>query len=211
MKTLRYLGISLLVLLVDQGVKVWVKKTMYLGEEQPLLGDFLSLYFAENNGFAFGLTLTEIFAKLGIAFSPVLGKLILSVFSLIAITGLIFVLKKFSHHKSALPFFIAVIIGGAMGNIIDRIFYGAIFSSINLYEGGLLQGQVVDMFVLNFGEGSYSSPIFNIADVAISLGILIILIFQKRFLRKNDRLTSESTSESSPVIDPNGTSSTDLG
>lgn len=207
MKTLRYLGISLLVLLVDQWVKIWVKKTMYLGEEIPLIGDVFSLYFAENNGFAFGLTLTEIFSKADIAVSPYLGKLILSIFSLIAITGLILVLKKFAHHKSLLPFFIAVIIGGAMGNIVDRLFYGVFFSSINLYEGGLFHGQVVDMFVLNFGNGNHSSPIFNIADVAISLGILIILLFQKRFLRRNERLSGESL----PKPEPTGTSPEDLG
>lgn len=192
MKTLRYLGISLFVLLIDQGVKVWVKKNMYLGEELPFIGESFSLYFAENNGFAFGLTLTEIFSKADIVLSPYLGKLILSVFSLLAIVGLIAVLRSFSNHKSLLPVFIAIIIGGALGNIIDRTFYGVFFSSINLYEGGLLQGQVVDMFVLNLNGEGFSSPIFNIADVAISIGILVILLFQKQFMKRNTRLSTES-------------------
>ncbi len=192
MKTLRYLGISLIVLLIDQGVKVWVKKNMYLGEEMPFIGDSFSLYFAENNGFAFGLTLTEIFSKADIVLSPYLGKLILSVFSLLAIVGLIAVLRSFSKHKSLLPVFIAIIIGGALGNIIDRTFYGVFFSSINLYDGGLLQGQVVDMFVFNLNGEGFSSPIFNVADVAISIGILFIRLFQKQFMKRNTRLSTES-------------------
>jgi len=165
---------------------------MYLGEEIPLLGDWLNLYFAENNGFAFGLTLSEISEGIGVNLSPYTGKLILSLFSLFAILGLFFVLKKFSKHKSLLPVFIAIILGGATGNIIDRLFYGVIFASNNLYEGGLFQGQVVDMFIFNFGDGGLSSPIFNIADVAISLGIICILIFQNKFQARHERLSKPS-------------------
>lgn len=191
----RYLSISLGVLLLDQWVKVSVKNSMYLGEEIPLLGNWLSLYFAENNGFAFGLTLSEISEGLGMSLSPYTGKLILSIFSLLAILGLVFVLKKFSKHKSLLPVFIAIILGGATGNIIDRLFYGVIFASNNLYEGGLFQGQVVDMFIFNFGDGGYTSPIFNIADVAISLGIISILIFQNKFQARHERLSKPATVE----------------
>ncbi|MEM6801410.1 MAG: signal peptidase II [Bacteroidota bacterium] len=194
----RYLSISLVVVALDQWVKVSVKKSMYLGEEISLLGDFFSLYFAENNGFAFGLTLSELSEKLGFMLPAQHGKLILSIFSLLAIGGLFWVLKKFARHKSALPYFIALILGGALGNIIDRLFYGVIFSSINLYEGGLFHGQVVDMFIFNFGPSGFSSPIFNLADMAISFGIICILLFQKRFQKRHERLSMSSRAEGKP-------------
>ena len=90
-----------------------------------------------------------------------------------------------------MPFFLALILGGAVGNIIDRVFYGVWFSGMNWYEGGLFHGRVVDMFYLDFYEGEIWGmnvnllPVFNIADLAISIGIITVIVFQRRFFRRH--------------------------
>ena len=181
-----YVLLIFLIVLVDQVTKVAIKLNMYLGEEINLLGNWFKVYFAENNGFAFGMTFSDILYDWGIYLTPESGKFLLTILSLIAVLGLGWVMYKFSDHKSPMPIFIAFILGGAIGNIIDRVFYGLVFAPINTYEGGLFQGQVVDMFFFSFGESGHYSPIFNLADLSITLGIVVILIFQGKFIRKHE-------------------------
>lgn len=192
MKARRYLSLSLAVVLCDQLIKICTKLNMSPGQEYLLLGDWIKLYFIENNGFAFGLTLADIFARIGISLSAETSKFILTGFSLFAVVLLVVVLIKYARHHSRLPFFIALIVGGAIGNIIDRVFYGLVFGSLNTYPGGFFQGQVVDMFLIDMGANSYASPIFNLADAAIAIGIVAILLFQGRFMRTHENALAKS-------------------
>ena len=205
---------------------------MNLGDEIPVIGELFKIHFIENKGAAFGMTITNLVSPLGLEVSDETGKLILSIFSLIALVFIGVFLYRLASHKSPLPYFVALIFGGAMGNIIDRTLYGMIFKSINNYEGGFLHGRVVDMFYFDiwkgylpdwipFMGGEYYSfwPIFNIADSAISVGIIVILIFQGRFFRMHENAieaeegivesssstvdSPSPTTEAGPAVQPN--------
>jgi signal peptidase II len=198
-RTVKFFLIALGIVALDQTVKLLVKLNMSIGDSIPVIGDFFRIYFIENKGAAFGLTVTHLAGGLGIEMSEETGKLILSLFSLAAVVAIGVVLYRLADHQSPLPYFVAMIFGGAIGNIVDRTFYGLWFSSINEYEGGLLHGRVVDMFFFDLWDGQIpawvpliggdytSTPIFNIADSAISVGIVIILIFQGRFFRMDEK------------------------
>lgn len=189
-----------LIILMDQIVKLIVKMNMVIGQEFKVLGDWFKIHFIENPGAAFGLTIANVYeAFLGIftenpELSDHTAKLILTFFSLFAVGFIIYYLYTLKDNKTALPVFVSLILGGAIGNIIDRVFYGTWFAEMNDYEGGLFHGRVVDMFYLDIWQGYMPSwfpfigneyysfwPIFNIADAAISVGIVAIIIFQKRF------------------------------
>jgi signal peptidase II len=187
-----------LILLVDQILKIWVKTHMEIGQEIHLLGNWGILHFIENNGMAFGMEMGG---------RP--GKLVLSVFRIAAIFGIGWFLHSLIVKKANLGLILAVsaIMAGAIGNIIDSAFYGLIFSeSFNqpavLFppEGGystFLHGKVVDMFyfpIINTHWPSWSPykpgesfvffrPVFNIADSAITCGVISIILFQKKMFR----------------------------
>ncbi|MBV1887955.1 MAG: lipoprotein signal peptidase [Urechidicola sp.] len=202
-----------IILLIDQIVKIYIKTHFYYGESINILGfDWAQIQFVENNGMAWG---TEFGGKT--------GKLFLTIFRLFAIVGIGYWLHT-SIKKSAsrlLLFAIALIFAGAMGNIIDSVFYGVIFDastrtdiatlfSENNYET-LFHGKVVDMFYFPFirdgifpswipfigGEKfTFFNAIFNVADFAISCGVGILVVFNKRVFPKeieSDRLTSDET------------------
>ncbi|MDO9341473.1 MAG: lipoprotein signal peptidase [Bacteroidales bacterium] len=188
----------LLILFVDQVLKIWVKTHMEIGQEIHLFGNWGILHFIENNGMAFGM---EMGGKA--------GKFILSIFRIIAILGIGWFLSSLINKKATLGLILAVsaILAGAIGNLIDSTFYGIIFSeSFNqpavLFppEGGyssFLHGKVVDMFyfpVINTHWPDWSPikpgesfvffrPVFNIADSAITCGVISIILFQKRMFR----------------------------
>jgi len=186
--------IIFLVLLADQALKIWVKTHMYLGQDYHITNWFY-IHFTENPGMAFGLE-----------FGGVWGKIALSLFRLVAIGALIFWLRtliKSSAFGVAITS-VSLILAGAIGNMIDSLFYGIAFSdslgrvaTVFPAEGGyapLLQGKVVDMFYfplytgtlpdwIPFWGGDYFiffRPIFNLADSAITAGVLLLLIFQKK-------------------------------
>jgi signal peptidase II len=188
----------LMILLVDQVLKIWVKTHMEIGQEIHLFGNWGILHFIENNGMAFGM---EMGGK------P--GKFILSLFRVIAIFGIGWFLSSLINKKASLGLILAIsaIMAGAIGNIIDSAFYGIIFSeSFNqpavLFppEGGyssFLHGKVVDMFyfpVINTHWPQWSPikpgesfvffrPVFNIADSAITCGVISIILFHKKMFR----------------------------
>lgn len=187
-----------LILIADQILKIWVKTHMVIGEERSLFGSWGMIHFIENNGMAFGM---EMGGKA--------GKFILSIFRLIAIFGIAWFLNSLISKKANLGLILAVsaIIAGAIGNIIDSAFYGIIFTesfhqpAVLFPPGGgystFLLGRVVDMLyfpVINttwpdwspFRPGEsfiFFRPVFNIADSAITCGVISILIFQKRMFR----------------------------
>jgi len=188
----------LLILIADQILKIWVKTHMRIGDEIHMFGNWGLLHFIENNGMAFGM---EMGGK------P--GKLLLSIFRIIAIFGIGWFLNSLIKRRINLGLILAVsaIFAGAVGNIIDSAFYGMIFSesytqpAILFPPGGgyssFLHGRVVDMFyfpVINTTWPEWSPikagesfvffrPVFNIADSAITCGVLTILLFQKRMFR----------------------------
>jgi signal peptidase II len=216
----RYLLVAVSVIALDQAVKTTVKLTMFIGQEIPLVGSLFKLHFIENNGAAFGMTLSHLLGGL----SEDTGKLLLSLFSVAAVPVIIYVLYKSSNVGNRLPLYIALILGGAVGNIIDRVFYGMLFESMNRYEGGFMFGQVVDMFFLDIYQGPlpewlpiwggsdvYLWPVFNVADAAIFCGIVAILFNQNVYF--SDTLPqasatalpappAESPVESAPTTPP---------
>lgn len=195
MKFRRYIWLAMAITAIDQIVKVVVKLNMLPGESWPIWRDSFRITFVENNGFAFGLTLSDLMARIGWDLTSEVAKLWLSLVSILALAALVYSLWRFSQHRSPLPWFLAVVIGGALGNVLDRIFYGAIFQDINTYTGGLLHGRVVDMFFIDPAPGLFSAPIFNVADVAISLGVIVLLIFQGKFQKIHRRNVAASLSD----------------
>lgn len=186
-----------LVLVIDQLVKYQIKTTMTIGESIPVFGNWFFIRFIENPGMAFGL---DIPGKL--------GKPALTIFRILAVIAIGWYLNKLVREKvhTGLILCVALIFAGAMGNIIDSVFYGLLFSESNYFQvatmfppdGGyapLLYGKVVDMLYFPVIQGTWPDwiprvggqelvffrPIFNLADTSISVGIAVILVFQKRF------------------------------
>ncbi len=197
----KYFLVALAVVVVDQVVKVLVKTHFEYREAMPILGDFLKFQFIENKGAAFGLTIHRLLGNIGIEMSEETSKLSLTVFSILAVGAIGYMLFRLSKHKSPLPLYLALIFGGAIGNIIDRTFYGLFFAEINNYEGGLFFGRVVDYIYFDVYDGPWPGwvpfvgensrlflwPIFNVADAAISVGIVVILIFQGKFFKLHEK------------------------
>ena len=184
---------AFILILIDQIIKIWIKTHMFLGQEYVLFNWFI-IHFTENNGMAFGLE-----------FGGYLGKKLLTIFRIIVVVfGIKYIisLNKETFTNGAL-IALGLIIGGAIGNIIDSSFYGLIFNdsynniaSFFPESGGyssFLHGKVVDMLYFplintHFPQwfpfwGSehfiFFRPVFNIADAGISIGIFMILLFYR--------------------------------
>jgi signal peptidase II len=194
--------IVLLALTFDQILKIWIKTTMMLGEEINVIGNWFILHFTENNGMAFGME-----------FGGNTGKIILTLFRIIAIGGLIWYLVHLNKTKAPKGYVISIsfILAGAIGNIIDSVFYGMIFNdSFNQVasmfpEGGgytgVLRGKVVDMLYFPVLKGNFPDwfpfkasepfiffrPVFNIADSCVTIGVMLILLFQRKFFQSEEK------------------------
>lgn len=202
-KLTKSLIIVFLVLFVDQLVKILVKTNMFLGEEYLVAGHWFRIHFVENNGMAFG-----------IEFAGNYGKIFLSVFRIVAVTGIGWYLLKLVKRDDVPMGFVAcvaLIFAGAIGNIIDSAFYGLIFNEsygqvAQLFPAGggyssFLHGKVVDMLYFPMLSGRYPDwfplwggqeflffrPVFNIADSSITVGILSIMLFYRRLFSRLDQ------------------------
>lgn len=188
---------------------------MTIGQDFNILGNKFLIHFIENPGMAYGME-----------FGGEYGKLFLTVFRIIAVSGIGYGLHYMIKNKYNRGFIlnVALIFAGAFGNIIDSVFYGVIFSESTFYEkavlfpeaggyGSILHGKVVDMLYFPLIEGTFPSwlpvwggepflffrPVFNVADSAISIGVFLILIFQKRYFK--EEIDEKSTPHSEILED----------
>lgn len=188
--------IILLILTLDQLSKFWVKTHMFIGQEYIVIPHWFRIHFIENEGMAFGM-------KLGIP----AGKLILSLFRIVAVIAIGWYLVKTIRRNENLlkSSILALIFAGAAGNIIDSTIYGLLFTESTYYQvatfspgqgyAPLLYGKVVDMLYFPLIDTTLPSwiplmggenfvffrPVFNIADSSITVGVLLLLIFHKKF------------------------------
>jgi signal peptidase II len=171
-------AIVLFVLLLDQWLKYWIKHNMVLGEEITMAGSWFYLHFVENNGMAFGLE-----------FGGQTGKILLTVFRiLLVIFGIYYLIKiiKKGEHNGFIVC-VSLIIAGALGNIIDSVFNAIWYPDLNEYTGSWFEGRVIDMLyfpIIKTDSFIFFSPVFNIADGAISTGVIAMIIFQNKFFQK---------------------------
>ncbi len=192
----------ILLLIIDQIIKFAVKLNMTLGESIPVFGDWFRICFVENNGMAFGMQ-----------FGGDFGKILLTLFRVILIGFIIYYINKVLLKKNDTPTGVLVgvslVLTGAVGNVIDCIFYGQIFSASSygmlaefLPSGGgyapLMMGKVVDMFYFPLIESTFPDwlpiwggeefiffrPVFNFADSCISVGVIYMLLFQYKYFSK---------------------------
>jgi signal peptidase II len=173
----RVLLVSLLIVVADQVTKLLVKGLdlsglgiswagMGYASSRPVLGDFLRLTYIENPGMAFGI--------------DVGGKLFFSLFSIVASVAIIAYLYATRKEPFGFRFSLALILGGAVGNLIDRVFYGIIFHDAPLFYGKVVDFIDVDFFDVNvLGYQISRWPVFNIADAAVTCGVVLLLVFHR--------------------------------
>ena len=211
-----------LVLIVDQVTKIWVKTQMPYGSEFPILGiEWARFKFIENPGMAFGWEL----GGEGNGY----GKLALSLFRIVAVTFLVYFIRQLIRQRAKPGMLVcfALILAGAVGNIIDSAFYGLIFSESGYHsydpatlfppEGGyapFLYGKVVDMLYFPMLQGVFPSwvpvwgnqpylffrPVFNVADAAISVGMFAMLLFYRDFFRQEVHSASVAENAKADVV-----------
>lgn len=205
-----------LIILADQALKFWIKTNFHFGHVMNVLGlPWFRLYFIENEGMAWGWK-----------FGGEWGKMILTLFRLAAVifgTWYIVRVIKQKYHRGFI-ICASLIYAGALGNLIDSMFYGLIFEESSYSQiarvfpengyAGFLHGKVVDMLYFPLFEGTFPSwlpfvggkdflffsPIFNIADASISIGVITLLIFQKRFFKRPHKEEIHSTVETSTTV-----------
>jgi signal peptidase II len=188
------------ILILDQVLKVWIKTHMTLGQETVIFNHWFLLHFTENEGMAFGLSLGGDW-----------GKLMLSLIRVVAIIVIGMYLYRLTKKNAPFGLILSfsLILAGAAGNMIDSAFYGMIFGQSSYHtvaqifpEGGgynsFLYGKVVDMFYFPLYQGYlpdwlpvwsgqrfiFFRPVFNIADSSITIGVIILILFQRKFFKK---------------------------
>ncbi|CAM1334604.1 lipoprotein signal peptidase [Tenacibaculum aestuariivivum] len=172
----------ILAILIDQISKIYIKTNFQLGEEIVVFNDWFKIHFTENNGMAWGFE-----------FGGKAGKLFLTLFRVVAVFGIGYWLRQTIKKQTHIAVIIAIalILAGAVGNIIDSVFYGVIFDSsyhniATLFSdkpyGELFYGKVVDMLYFPIYEGesfTFFNAIFNGADTWISIGVVLLFLFNK--------------------------------
>jgi signal peptidase II len=190
------LFVTVFIVIADQISKLMIKGIdipwlgvsfhgMRLGDSIPVLGDFFRITFIENPGMAFGIEVVD-------------GKIFLTLFSILASVGILFYLYMMRNEKLLFRLSLALILGGAVGNLIDRVFYGVIYR-----ESALFHGKVVDFLDFDFfnidllGFQLSRFWVFNIADASVSIGVVMMLLFHRSFAEQNNHLPVEETSTES--------------
>lgn len=175
---MKILNVSLFIVLTDQITKLWIKgvrvpwlginlQGLPLGSSRPIIGNLLRLTYIENPGMAFGIDIG--------------GKLFFSIFSIIASIGILLYLYKARNENIAFRFALAMILGGAIGNLIDRVFYGVLFGEGSLFYGRVVDFIDADFFNMNvFGYHLTRWPVFNVADASVTCGVLLMLLSHRR-------------------------------
>lgn len=206
--------IVLLVLVIDQVLKLMVKTHLMEGQEVLVMGkNWFRLHFVENSGMAFSMELPTEY-----------GKILLSGFRLIAIGFIIYLIRRLIREKyhPGLVYSGAMILAGAIGNMIDSAFYGLIFTDsigkvATLFPkgggyAGFLKGNVVDMLWFPIAHGVFPGwlpvwggeyyeffrPVFNIADASITIGVAIIIVFQKTFFVQHTAPVANKSNDKTP-------------
>ena len=176
---MRVLFATLIVVLTDQITKFLIKggtipllnlkvEGMNYGQSINVFGDFFKITFVENPGLAFGIDVSET------------SKLILSIFTLLASIGIFYYMYKSREQKLIVRFALALILGGAIGNLIDRMFYGLFYNYAPIFYGKVVDFLNVDFFDFTiFGRTYDRWPIFNVADASVSIGVVLLLIFHR--------------------------------
>ena len=197
----------LVVLFLDQLLKIYIKTHFSYGEEHNVIGNWFKLHFIENEGMAFGMKFGEHW-----------GKLFLTLFRLLAVAwGFYFIQNTLIKEKysNGLIFCASLILAGALGNSLDSVFYGKIFTESSFHVAkwtawgqgytDMFHGRVVDMLYFPVLKGTYPTwfpiwggedfeffrPVFNLADAAISGGVISIFVFQGKMLSKRKTLEDE--------------------
>lgn len=209
MRARKYLLIALIVIIIDQTSKLLVHRYMYIHEEVSVLGEWFKLHYLLNPGMAFGIRWDSEF-----------GKLALTAFRISAMVGIAYYLIKMARKEvhSGFLFCMALILGGAIGNVIDSTFYGVFLNNAPFDSPTRwFHGQVIDMLffpLVKFnwpdwvpyvgGEDFlFFSPVFNVADSSIFIGVVAILIFQRKFFLERESTPAEPTANiETPALDP---------
>lgn len=221
MKARNVILLILLIVLADQALKIYIKTNYYLNEHHNVIGDWFRLHFVENEGMAYGWS-----------FGGDWGKIILTLFRLAAVIFGVFYIKDIIAKKYHRGFIAcaALIFAGALGNLIDSMFYGMIFEeshrdTLNIAKmfpqkgyAGFLHGHVVDMLyfpiirdahfpawfpIWGGEEFEFFRPIFNIADASICTGVISVLVFQKRFFKHTESKQTNTVETNAVVNDDN--------
>jgi len=210
------LFIVFVILALDQLIKIYIKTHFYMGESVHVFGNWFQLCFIENEGMAFGMKIMD---------API-GKVILTLFRLIAVCLGFYWVKRLvaRRHGRGLLLCAALILAGAAGNLIDSMFYGLIFTDSGMQiahfvapgqgYASFLHGKVVDMFYFPLIDTTWPhwipffggrplrffEPIFNLADAAISTGVIVLLLFQKKLLRHHYDKPVATRKQEEPVL-----------
>lgn len=182
---MRVLFLTAFIVIADQVSKFMIKglevptlgislKGMQLGTSIPVIGDFLRITFIENPGMAFGIEVVD-------------GKLFLTLFSIAASIGILMYLYVMRTEKLLFRISLALILGGAVGNLIDRTFYGVLYGESALFHGKVVDFIDVDFFNIElWGYVLQRFWVFNIADASVSVGVMMMLIFHRSFVDQEE-------------------------
>lgn len=196
---MRILYVSAIIVVIDQISKLLVKGFSIpaldfhhagyaIGTSFPIIGDLVRFTYIENPGIAFGI--------------DVGGKPFLTLFTLAASAAIFWYLLKMKNEPLILRVALAMVLGGAVGNLIDRMFYGILYGEAPLFHGRVVDFVDVDFFNISlFGYELHRWPVFNVADASVSVGVVILLLFHKRFSQVS---TAEPPSEASKTSAPSG-------
>jgi signal peptidase II len=199
-----YFVFAAVLVLLDQIIKVSVKgfnlfgfehSGLYYGQQIPVIGETIMITFIENPGMAFGIQFGA-------------GKIFLSLFSVFASFALFWLITQLKNYKWGVRLGFSLILAGAFGNLIDRVFYGVFYGEMPLFYGKVVDWIQVDIpDVTVFGQYYTHFPIFNVADSCVTVGVIFLILFNKYlpefhdlFPKKSnvDKLEPEVLSENQP-------------